>query len=86
MLWDNRPVSGVKEVILEERKLGRSLLQEPKGQKTNVGKGGWTREMDVEDMDDAESTEHGTYLDMGPRRGQLKIILLKCCYHKSNNL
>lgn len=59
-------------------------MQDPKGQETNVGKGGWTREMDVEDMDDIESTEHGTFLDTGSRRGQLKIILLKCCYHKSS--
>lgn len=28
--------------------------------------------MDAEDVDDVEFTDHGTYLDLDPRRGQIE--------------
>lgn len=68
MLQDDKSVSGVKEVKLVERKLSRSLSQEPKRQeRATWAKGGQNEE--IEDMDNVESTEYGSCLDMGPRRG-----------------
>lgn len=53
-------------------------MQEPRPERAKPGQRGWKREMDAKDIDDVASTEHGTYLDMGP----LKMVLLKCSYHQ----